>query len=297
MTRALVLGHSGFIGKELWRALSELDYSLVGVNSNLVRFSSKGESRERNYSHEAEMLSMLEHLEFDYIFLSANYFSRVSSPSPREMVMIDKANVVLPLEIVRHALNKKTIVCNLGSFWALPGHEKQSLPYSQSKVTLVNELKGLVGSSRLLNLYLTDTFGQGDRRGKVIQKMMEAMTSKSSFELHSPSTIISFSHVEDLVATILDCIEKKRIGDFLVVGSHNLELRELLKAAEKKSHETSTGSEFLRQSNLTLDPQIQILKIASARELISSLDEIESDIGAQSQIQSSSGPTRPHSGG
>ena len=297
MTRALVLGHSGFIGKELWRALSELDYNLVGVNSNFVRFSSKGELTERNYSHKSEMLSMFEHLEFDYIFLSANYFSRAPSPSPREMLMIDKVNVALPLEIVRHALSKKTIVCNLGSFWALPGHEMHSLPYSQSKVTLVSALKGLVGSSRLLNLYLTDTFGPGDRRGKIIQKMMEAMTSKSSFELRFPSTIISFCHVVDLVATILDCIEKKRTGDFLVVGSHNLELRELLKAAEKKSHETSTVSDFLRQSNLTLDPEIQILKIASAGDLITSLDEIESDIGAESQIHSSSGPTRPHSGG
>ena len=45
MTRALVLGHSGFIGKELWRALSELDYSLVGVNSNLVRLAQR-ENRE-----------------------------------------------------------------------------------------------------------------------------------------------------------------------------------------------------------------------------------------------------------
>jgi len=275
MARALVLGFSGFVGRELWRALGELNYSLVGVSSNLLKFSSAEESREKIYFHKAELLSALEALEFDHIFLSANYFSRNPNPTSLEREKIHYANLVLPLEVVSQAQSNKTTVCNLGSFWALPGHEMRSLPYSQAKAGLVRELEKVVGRSRLINFFLTDTYGPGDRRGKVVQRMMESRVSKSSFDLQFPSTIISISHVADLVATILDTVVSRRSGNFLAIGSYNLELGELLRAVEKRPYKTLSALDFLRQSDIILNSEIELLRIANSRDLMTSLGEIE----------------------
>lgn len=280
MTKSLVLGYSGFIGRHLWRALSEKGHSLVGVGSSHIKSGSNSVFTERAYSDHAEMLRIIGDMDFDYIFLSSNYFSQSPTPSPQEKRLIDEANLVAPLAVVRHVMGKNTIVCNLGSFWALPGHRNHSLPYAQSKAKLSSELERIVNGPKFLNLYLTDTFGTGDRRGKVVQKIIEARIQKSRLELRSPSTVISISHVADLVSTIVDSVLARQTGNFLVVGSHTLRLRDLLKATEHHSYETISDRDFIRENLAVLASNIKILRIESSRNLLTAFDEIEADLNS-----------------
>lgn len=276
--KALILGDTGFIGRELWRILSASGYDLVGVSSKSVHVNEGQGSGEYTYAYLSELLGILAVHDFDYVYLSANYFTRSSSVSSPVSKTLNYVNSVMPLSIVDCILGSDTFICNLSSFWVLPNHSMRALPYAQSKESLISGLKSRVKQANLVNLYLTETFGPGDRRGKVSQRIVEAKISGTQLEPDTPSAIISLTHIEDLIIGIHENVSARKPGDFLILGPYKLRLVELVHAAHLRPHEFVSTNEFLKENNLILESEIDVIEIQSDRDLETGLSEIEEDL-------------------
>lgn len=205
--RALVTGATGFIGSHLVRALVNEGW-VVDV---VVRRSSDqvalADVRTRLSTHlhdgSAErLLEILADARPDVVFHLASYFK--SEHDSTDLEQIVSTNVLFAAQLAEAMVRTgATRLVNSGTIWQHFGDRDYSPMnlYAASKQAAEALLRYYAErrAMKVITLELSDTYGPGDRRRKLIPLLKDAVRRGDRLELSPGHQLINLTHVDDVV--------------------------------------------------------------------------------------------------
>lgn len=264
----LVLGHTGFIGSEIFRILSNDSENLVsGISSSEVVISDESGQSRKVVSAETSSLEMLGTLKFDKIFLASNLFTKSRRLTKSYRAQLQRVNVDLPLQVVANCSHHGTQVANLSSFWTQSA-SMASLPYSKSKRNLEELLARKFSHLQTWHLYLTDSFGPRDTRGKVTEQILQACLRGEEFRPSNPDSVISLSYVSDLAASLVKEVDSTPARTALVLGQFIISVGNLSRAASGQPFFFDSKAKFMEDNGIQLSSHCGFLQVQGDHNLV-----------------------------
>lgn len=202
--RVLVTGASGFLGGALTRRLLDDGYSVATVQRSL---SPSLDARCTRIEWEGDATRLVEIIDAwkpRNIFHLATHF--VAQHRADDLPSLIDANVALGTAILEGAYKTGSTVVITGSAWQHfggAGYHPVSL-YAATKQALFDIAvfyKNAGVDVRELSFF--DTYGPGDRRGKLISLLLEAAASGRTLEMSSGHQLIDLLFVSDAVQALL----------------------------------------------------------------------------------------------
>lgn len=153
-------------------------------------------------------------------------------PNPRsinELSTLTQSNTFFILDVVeKFFADREVEIINISSYMQLLNPSDQN-SYSLSKEMANNFLNQ---NHICKNLYLFDSFGQGDKRNKVTDIFIRNILSNKIVTMPSNNISINLSHVSDICHAIIKSL-KLPTGDYCVMSNNTLTLKDLVGRIEK----------------------------------------------------------------
>lgn len=216
----LILGHSGFIGSHITKALADCCTHNV-VKLNLRVGPNMSSSLIANH---------LQHLEPPHFVLNliGSGLSRITADEEL-MHITNSLFPVLLAEAIQLCRWDSTLLVHIGSSLEATDPRYESL-YARTKA---------VGSERLYDLrkrtgqkiqllWISNTYGPNQPSGRLVSHAIAAARAEKSFPLRFPHRIRSFCFIGDVVAVLMAAVSKNSsIRDAFIVGPGETSLTEV----------------------------------------------------------------------
>jgi nucleoside-diphosphate-sugar epimerase len=225
----VVTGATGFIGSEVIKALSRLGERTLAVSgprsTQLVKY------------HNVEWLAYDSDLE--------DLTRRVAQVSPTAVVhcanhyvlhhdakdidpMID-ANIRMGALLLGALGDEGTHFVNLSTFFQRQGAEgtQPNSLYAATKQAFTEH-----SNIRVCDVTLFDTYGPGDRRAKLIPKLLKSALSGELVEILTPDAEMNLCFIEDVVAALAHIVARGITGEWSVRAAANCRVAEVVSEIE-----------------------------------------------------------------
>lgn len=213
---AYITGHKGFLGTELKRHLKSYNLKLISRNYSLQK--SKKNFNEKNY-----------------LFHLAAYYN----PNPKnlfELSKVFKDNFLFGIDFLSNV--EKNYFFKILSTHSYMEYSKNKNLYAIAK-SLQSEYLTEYFKSKLIKIYIFDTFGLNDTRNKLIQIWIDRLIKNKNIEVFPEKTKINLSS-KFHIAKILSQIDKIKKGNYeirsdveLTLGELSLHLKQLIGSKSK----------------------------------------------------------------
>lgn len=234
--RILISGAAGFICNSLVNSLSRDGHEIMGivhrrrpiVDGPGVRLL---ETSDRNFQ------SAIQGFDPECFVHGANHYSRQGDQSsPSEMT---DAIINLGLRILTSLQKPGVHLVNLASFFQRSAGEPRT-PNSAYAVVkqCFSDLCDLFAhryGMRRTELFLFDTYGLEDTRGKLVNQMLVAYQQNKHLELTAEAQEINLLHVSDVVEAVGYVVEGGILGEYAVAAPSNSTIIEIDRLLERLS--------------------------------------------------------------
>ena len=232
----VVTGATGFIGSEVIKELSRLGERTLAVSgpssTQLVKY------------HNVEWLAYDSDLE--------DLARRVAQVSPTTVVhcanhyvlhhdakdvdpMID-ANIRMGALLLGALGDEGTHFVNLSTFFQRQGAEgtQPNSLYAATKqaFTEIARWFGTHSNIRVCDVTLFDTYGPGDRRAKLIPRLLKSALSGEIVEILTPDAEMNLCFIEDVVAALAHIVARGITGEWSVRAAANCRVAEVVSEIE-----------------------------------------------------------------
>lgn len=232
----VVTGATGFIGSEVIKELSRLGERTLAVSgprsTQLVKY------------HNVEWLAY----DSDLIDLTR----RVAQVPPTAVVhcanhyvlhhdakdidpMID-ANIRMGTLLLGALGDEGTHFVNLSTFFQRQGaegvHPNSLYAATKQAFTEIARWFGTHSNIRVCDVTLFDTYGPGDRRAKLIPKLLKSARSGEMVEILTPDAEMNLCFIEDVVAAIAHIVARGITGEWSVRAAANCRVAEVVSEIE-----------------------------------------------------------------
>lgn len=204
-----ITGTTGYLGGQVARHLSLKGFRVIHVarNEGLLRkkfhepiFVSAGKSA-------SDLARDFESLEVEKVLHFATFFTKEDSLDVLQKCL--DSNLEFPIRVFEAAKSVNLDFLNVNSVWQLANSPVSKLPYSRSKNMFRFYLKEYGGDETdIRNLFLADTFGPQDPRGKVISALIAASAKGRKLDLSNPDVLLDLTYAGNLSKLI----EKHLLG-------------------------------------------------------------------------------------
>jgi CDP-paratose synthetase len=200
----LVTGATGFIGQRLCVDLERRGLVVVRMSSRRVWGEGLEVVRTTPTWSPEQLHGVFTTCRPSTVFHLATRFTTDNDAS--QIASLISSNVTFGVCIADLASRFESRFVYTASAWQRhPGGASGGSLYAASKQALhvfLDQYADARGLDRQI-VYLFDTYGPGDSRGKIVQRLMEASLRGSPLDMGSPSKLINLSHVDDVVAGLL----------------------------------------------------------------------------------------------
>jgi nucleoside-diphosphate-sugar epimerase len=239
--KALITGATGYIGGCLVKHLNDQGWGvhcLVRPSSDIKTLVSMfGENYIHTYDGSFDsMIDVLESSRPDVVFHLASLF--VVEHKPDQVDDLLYSNIIMGshlLEAMTHTRCESLV--NVGTYWQF-FHSSKYRPvnlYAATKqcfediLFFYTDAKGL----KSVTVYLFDTYGPEDDRGKVFNLLINAAKNNKSLGVSPGEQVLKFTHVADVVETLEDVAGRVKNAasgsqEFYLIGGDEVTLKELV---------------------------------------------------------------------
>jgi nucleoside-diphosphate-sugar epimerase len=232
-----VTGSTGFIGSNLSNELYSRGHEVIHVDRTKEKVTKLFGPNSKFVSSDQECQAIRDNMEFfrPEILIHCSVFF-TPSRDPGNLEEITQANVSNPIKIIEASRNQISKIVNLNSYWQIECSPTISTPYASTKEAFRTYLNLSMQSSgvKVHNLFIPETFGPGDRRGKIVQRMIESQRNGGNLKLIHPQKIIDLTYVPFLVQMLTDFVENRiELPDvFSYVNFPSIKLGDLMNIVE-----------------------------------------------------------------
>jgi nucleoside-diphosphate-sugar epimerase len=232
-----VTGSTGFIGSNISRELYSRGHEVLHVDRSKQKVAQLFGPESKFVSSDQSSQSIRENLsvfEPEILIHCSTFFT--PSRKPEDLEGITHANLLNPIKIIEASKNLISKFVNLNSYWQIESSENLSTPYACTKEAFRTYLSSSLQHTgiKVHNLFIPETFGPGDNRGKVVQLMINGQLSGERLKLNHPEKKIDLTYVPFLVQMLADFVENKsELPElFSYVNFPSIELGDLLKIVD-----------------------------------------------------------------
>jgi nucleoside-diphosphate-sugar epimerase len=212
----LLTGGTGFIGTHLVHALMEKKYSVHILSRQNSEYSREGLQNSGVSIHEFIEEDLLEEklseIKPDLVVHLASLF--IAEHRPAEVADLIDSNLKYASQILDAAVNSgvKRFI-NTGTVWEHYNNSRSYNPtclYAATKYAFQKIIDFYVEAHELsaVTLLLTDTYGENDKRGKLISYIKETISKDGKLKFSPGEQLIDLVHVDDVVNAYMICIER-----------------------------------------------------------------------------------------
>ncbi len=218
MDNIIITGASGFIGKNILNFYKDKKIIVV-TKGNKIKKSKF--VKVINYKNFDELILKLKKIKAKIVIHCATHYVR--KHKLEDIKNINEANILLGniiLEMSESIGVKKFI--NFTSIWEL--QNKNLYSYSKKFFSeLIEFYKRKYIQMKFYNIYLSDTFGKGDNRKKILPTIKRKYKGNQVIKIVSKNLKLNFLNIEDLLNSINILIKKNKIkpGNYLMMNNKN----------------------------------------------------------------------------
>jgi nucleoside-diphosphate-sugar epimerase len=231
-----ITGSSGYLGGLVAKRL-------IKEGATVIHVTRKPEELDKRFgstlciSSELDADSLgksFERNQVETVLHFATFFTKEDSPEIREKCL--ESNYNFPVRVFEASKSSASRFLNVNSVWQVQEGSSADLPYVSSKELfrkyLADHSGGHIGVS---NLFLTDTFGPGDPRGKVVSSMISARARSGPSIISNPDARIDLSYSLRLSGFVNDYVSQSGtvFENLLYRNYRGLSLKELEQAIDK----------------------------------------------------------------
>mgnify|MGYP006087502501 CR=1 FL=1 len=230
MKTVLISGGSGFIGTSFINKYSDR-YKLIVILKNSKKNHLWGKKNKHKnikiiyFLKYENIVQKIRKLNIEiFINLATLYLKDYDFKKINNLI---ESNILFP-SIITNSLNAKKIkkIINFGTMmqhYNNKGYNPQNF-YSATKESFlkINDFfKNIFLKTKFYNLKLHDTYGENDKRIKIIPMIIKSYKNNSIFKLSSKKLSLNILHVDDVTNAIYLIIEKNITGSDYMIYSKN----------------------------------------------------------------------------
>lgn len=227
----LITGGSGFIGNGLLEKFKKKKIILVVRENSKINVKDVKILKYRNFS---DLTSKLKNIKTKTVIHCATHYVKKHQLNDIEQMI--KANVLLGSIILE--LSKKMKVSkfiNITTIWELTliNSIKQVSFYSLTKNIFSKIIKFYSTNYKKIkfyNLYLSDTFGDNDKREKILNVIKKKIHKKEEIVINSKYLKMNFLNIKDVVnaVSLVEVNNRLKSGKYLVCNKKNFEISKII---------------------------------------------------------------------
>jgi nucleoside-diphosphate-sugar epimerase len=214
----LVTGSRGVIGKVLCPKLRNLGYEVIGTRREFQETEDDTEISIKPWSSDFSCNKKIDLI----IHLAGEYLTKYESSTIEKCF---EANLGLAATIAHFQSHNPVPMIALGSFFEKAPEEFQPWSfYANSKIASFGLLKEstYLSKSKLVYLYLYDTYGSNTSRGKFIDILLDSLGTSEEIDASQGRQIQDLTHIEDVVSGITQIVAD--MGE-IEIGTHEFQIR------------------------------------------------------------------------
>ena len=275
-----ITGVHGFIGSSLWRNLvASNGCGLVCNRTGDYLFFNSG--KVSHYKTLEDFFSENVFLEIVLYHCATKFENTNNSHSVEELIW---GNFRYPFELVKNFSKYGNLhFVNLNSYWqALDNYVGNTRSnYAISKNLLLFNLRSVISSENITNIFLYDTYGPEDTRQKLIPSLVRCYVEKCGLDISSPQSEINLSHISDIVETIEKLGQEKIAGEYQLSHPRTYRVKDVIELFSRISGQ-NIGIDFTRSA----DDFSKVLPLHIAQIPASWNPQVDLEEGLKSLIQS-----------
>ena len=258
----LITGGSGFIGNGLIEKFKKKKIILVARENSNINIKHVKIVRYKNFS---DLISKLKNIKTRTIIHSATHYVKEHRLNDIEKMI--KANILLG-SIILEMSNKMKVskFINITTIWEL------TLINSIKKVNFYSLTKNFFSKIiefystknkeiKFYNLYLSDTFGDNDKREKILNVIKKKIYKREKVIIDSKNLRMNFLNIKDVVNAISLVEENNKLksGDYLVCNKKNFRINKIINMYNWLNEQKIKYKFKSERKNNTKIPSIPIL--------------------------------------
>ncbi|WP_096084706.1 NAD-dependent epimerase/dehydratase family protein [Agaribacterium haliotis] len=255
----LITGASGFIGERLARLFLNSGRQVISwgrsrPDIDCVHIDSAGLSEAAGSAAGLNGLTAV----FDS-YKPSLVINAVASFDNGDISALTEVNFELPLNLLERCAEHGSQFIQLGSYWQLGNAGKAGAPidlYSATKAALLPLMQhyALYRGVSCLNCILYGTYGEGDKRGKVLDLIINAAQKGEPLKLSAGDQRLNLTDIDDLLHSIqvLSKSMPKGYSEAYLYAKHDYSIKELVSLVQaEKNFEAVFGAKNLRAVELS----------------------------------------------
>lgn len=218
----VVAGSTGFLGSHLLNQLRSMGHCVIEIKRESWKLHCVSSPRPAgNKSSNTRVLieAFESHGQLSCVYNAATRFSKAQLPE--DLFESTSSNVSYPLALAQSAvLYSAERFVQFNSEWQLNPELMPDSTYVKTKCLAEDLLSSLFSLCEVSyhSIYLGDTFGANDTRGKLVQRLIEAKLNDERVQLLDPGRFLNLLHVQDLANFLTDSDQWKSLKKMHLVA-------------------------------------------------------------------------------
>lgn len=243
MFKILLTGATGFVGSNILKELSQNNqiFILIRKKPTQKKFFHKNIIFVKFIDYE-ELNKKLKKLKVDIVIHCATHY--IKNHNYKDIKKLINANILLGNIILENLLEmevKKFI--NFSTVWQDPHPKKNDFQnlyaaYKSSFNKIVNFYRKILTNVEFFEIVLSDTFGFGDKRNKLINTLKNNFLANRTTKIVSKNLYINLLNIDDIVKGLITIIKKTtKPGQYVLKNSSDLKIFDLIKIFNKSNRD------------------------------------------------------------
>ncbi len=240
MKKILLTGSTGFIGSEILKNLPT-NYKIYITLRRRVKDLQKNKNLiQILFKNHNQLNKKLSKIKIDYVIHSATHY--VKKHSFDDLSKLSESNILfgnIILENIRKMKVKKFI--NFSTVWENYNGTKENYfnlysVYKRGFSNLLDYYQKNLPKIKFYNLFISDTFGELDKRPKIINVLKKNYKNNKVTKIVSSKLYINLLNIKDIIKAIRIILNKNITpGNYNLVNNKNFSINEIIKTFNNNS--------------------------------------------------------------
>jgi len=232
--KILLTGSTGFIGSTLVKVLSKKYLIYIILRKKNRKFSKNKNIIKIKYNNLKNLNNKLRKLKINTVVHCATHY--VKNHNFEDIKKLSDSNILfgnIILENLKKMGVKKFI--NFSTVWENYDGKKGNYfnlysAYKASFVNIINYYKKKLNNIKFINLAISDTFGQNDKRKKIINVLRDNYKKNYETKVVSKNLYMNLLNVADIKNAIYLILEKNyQSGEYLLENNKSYKIFDIVK--------------------------------------------------------------------
>jgi nucleoside-diphosphate-sugar epimerase len=241
MYKILLTGATGFVGSNILKELSQNNQIFILIRKKPVqkKFIHKNIFFVKFTNYE-ELNKKLKKMNIDIAIHCATHY--VKNHTYEDIKKLINSNILLGNIILENlSVMKVKKFINFSTVWQDPHPKKNNFQnlyaaYKSGFNKIVNFYRKILSKIEFFEIVLSDTFGFGDKRNKLINTLRNNFLAGRTTKIVSKNLYINLLNVDDIVKGLITITKKNtKPGQYVLKNSNDLRIFELIKIFNKSS--------------------------------------------------------------